>query len=159
MSLRVLVILTLLCLGCSASPALARGYGDGFGLGGVLLPDGNPVILGTTRLGDSIGLELGIGLDVFSDGDDADTDFVVAAALRKYWSVEDQFQPFFGGRASLLYVEHGKHEESLVGLSALVGGEYFLMRRVSVRGEVELGLYFGSIEIRTGTTLAAFMYF
>jgi len=158
MSMRVLVILAVLCLACSAPPALARGYGDGFGLGGVLIPDRNPVILGTTRLGDSVGLELGVGMDVVSDGGDADTDFIVGAAMRKYWNVEDQFQPFFGGRVSLLYVEHDRREESLVGLSALVGGEYFVMKRVSLRGEVELGFYFGSIEIRTGTTLAAFMY-
>jgi hypothetical protein len=158
MSVRTLVILTFVCLCSLASPALGRGYGDGFGLGGVLVPPGDPVILGTTRLGDSVGLEVGVGLDVVSDGDEEDTDFVVGAAMRKYWSVEEQFQPFFGGRASLLYVEHGNRDETLVGLSALVGGEYFLTRRVSLRGEVELGLYFGSIEIRTGTTLAAFMY-
>ena len=115
------------------------------------------MILGTTRLGDSIGLELGVGLDVVSDGDETATDFVVGAAMRKYWSVEDQFQPFFGGRVSLLYVERST-EETLVGVSTLVGGEYFLSRRVSLRGEIELGLYFGSIEMRTGTTLAAFMY-
>lgn len=157
MSLRVLVILAALCLACTTSPALARGYGEGFGLGGVLVPGGDPVILGTTRLGDSIGLELGVGLDVVSDGDDTATDFAVGAALRKFWSVEDQFQPFFGGRVSLLYVERSR-EETLVGLSTLVGGEYFLTRRVSIRGEVELGLYFGSVELRTGTTLAAFMY-
>jgi hypothetical protein len=158
MSMRVLVILAVLSLACTAPPALARGYGDGFGLGGILLPDGDPAVLGTTRLGDSVGLEIGVGLDVVSDGGDADTDFIVAAAMRKYWDVEDQFQPFFGGRASLLYIERDDHEDTLVGLSALVGGEYFLSRRVSVRGELELGFYFGSIEIRTGTTLAAFMY-
>jgi hypothetical protein len=158
MSMRVLVVLAVLCLTLSASPALARGYGDGFGLGGVLLPDGDPAILGTTRLGDSIGLEFAFGLDVVSDNGDADTDFVVGAAMRKYWSVDDQFQPFFGGRASLLYVDHAGHEETLIGLSALVGGEYFVTRRVSLRGDVELGFYFGSVEIRTGTTLAAFMY-
>lgn len=158
MSIRVLAFLALLSLACSASPALARGYGDGFGVGGVLLPDGDPALLGTTRLGDSVGLEVAIGLDVVSDGDDEDTEFVAAGAMRKYWSVEDQLQPFFGGRASLLYQEHGDHEESLFGLSALVGGEYFLSRRLSLRGEIELGIYFGSIEVRTGTTLAAFMY-
>jgi hypothetical protein len=156
--MRTLVIAALLLVACAASPALARGYGDGFGLGGVLVPDGDPVILGTSRLGDSVGLEVGVGLDAFSNDDVSSTDFVVGVAMRKYWSVEDQFQPFFGGRASLLYVERDEHEDTLVGLSALVGGEYFLTKRVSVRGEVELGLYFGSIEIRTGTTLAAFMY-
>lgn len=157
MSLRVFVILAVVCLTSIPSPALARGYGDGFGLGGILAPGGDPVILGTTRLGDSVGLEIGVGFRVASDGDDTDTDFVVGAALRKYWIVEEQFQPFFGGRVSLLYVDRRK-EETLVGLSGLVGGEYFVTRRVSLRGEVELGLYFGSIEIRTGTTLAAFMY-
>ena len=158
MSVRNFVILTTLCLCSVASPALARGYGDGFGLGGVLVPPGDPVILGTTRLGDSVGVEVGVGLDVVSEGDDTDTGFVVGFAMRKYWSTAEQFQPFFGGRAGLIYVDKGGHEDTLVGLSALVGSEYFLTRRVSLRGEVELGLYFGSIEIRTGTTLAAFMY-
>jgi hypothetical protein len=158
MSVRTLVILTALCLCSLASPALSRGYGDGFGLGGVLVPPGDPAILGTTRLGETLGLEVGVGLDVVSDQDVTDTGFVVGVAMREYWNVEDQLQPFFGGRASLVYVDQDGRDDTLVGLSALVGGEYFLTRRVSLLGEVELGLYFGSVEIRTGTRLAAFMY-
>lgn len=157
MSARVVVVLSLLCLICLLSAAPAAGYGDGFALGGVLMPRGDPVVLGGTRLGDSIGLEVGIGIDVVSDDDDTTSDFVVSAAMRQFWRTEEEFQPFFGGRASLIYMENGK-DETLVGLSGLLGGEYFVTKRLSIRGEVDLGLYFGSIRIRTGTALAAFMY-
>jgi len=157
MSARVVVILSLLCLVCLTSTAPAAGYGEGFGFGGVLMPSGDPVILGSTRLGDSIGLEVGVGIDVMSEDDDTTSDFIVSVAMRQFWKTEEQFQPFFGGRTSLVYVEDG-NDETLIGVSGLLGGEYFVTKRVSIRGEVDLGIYFGSIRVRTGTALAAFMY-
>jgi hypothetical protein len=157
MSARGIVILSLLCLVSLSFTALAADYGDGFAVGGVLMPSGDPVILGGTRLGDAMGLEVGVGIDVVSEDDDRTSDFIVSGAMRRFWKTEEQFQPFFGGRLSLLYVEDG-NDETLIGLSVLFGGEYFVSKRVSIRGEIDLGIYFGSIRVRTGTALGAFMY-
>jgi hypothetical protein len=163
MVVRVLASVALACLFCLPCAAAPRDYGEGFGIGGVLLPDGNPMILGTSRLGDSLSLEVGIGLDVFSNDDDSSSDFAFRAGMRKFWNVDGQFQPFFGGRVSLLHLErdrgdHPSVEDTLFGFGAALGGEYFVTRRVSLLGEVGVGLFFGSIELRTGSSLAAFMY-
>lgn len=141
----------------------AQSYGDGLGLGGVLLPDdGSLIILGTSRLGQSLGVELGVGLDLYDNDNTSSTNVGVALGLRKFWNTESAFQPFFGGRLSLAHSswDYGQTEgdDTTVGLSALLGGEYFVTRHVSIEGEVGAGIYFGSFRLATGTRLAAFMY-
>lgn len=156
----VCVLLSVLVL-----PAVcgAQSYGDGLGIGGVLLPeDGNLVILGTSRLGQSLGIEMGVGLDIYDNDNASSTDVGVTLALKKFWNTEGAFQPFFGGRFSLMHSswEYGQAdgEDTTVGLSALLGGEYFVTRRVSLEGEVGVGIHFGSFGLATGSRLAAFMY-
>ena len=154
-----------LLLGVLALPlaASAQNYGDGFGVGGVLIPDeGNLIILGTSRLGESLALELGVGLDLFDNDNTSTTDVGITVGARKYWSTEGAFQPFFGGRVSLMHSAwdhaHSEGDDTTFGLSATLGGEYFLSKRVSVQGEVGVGMFFGSFRFSTGTRLAAFMY-
>lgn len=144
--------------------AAAQSYGEGFGVGGVLLPSGSSTILATTRLGDALALEVGLGLDVFDDGDYSSSDFGVSGALKKFWNTEGNFQPFVGGRVSLSHSSFdygelmGSGDETVFGFSGVIGGEYFVTRRVSIDGEVGAGMFFGSIHISTGSRLAAFLY-
>jgi hypothetical protein len=162
MTRRSLVLVTALAL--TALPSLAAAqhtYGDGFGIGGVLLPSGSPTLLGITRIGDSLGLEFSLGLNVQDDGDFSSTDIGAAVAVKKYLTDRKQFQPFFGGRFGF---HHGRDngrddvDDTLFGVAAILGGEYFVTRKLSFEGELGFRLYFGSIEIGTGTRLAALFY-
>ncbi|MFH1501528.1 MAG: hypothetical protein ABIG03_00640 [Candidatus Eisenbacteria bacterium] len=157
-------LLALLAVGVLAIPlaASAQKYGDGFGLGGILLPSGSATILGTTRLGEELGLEIGVGVDLYDDDGHSSSDFGVSAALKKFWSVESSFQPYAGARFGLAHSSYdhgaGDHDQTLFGFTAFIGGEYFVTKRVSLDGEVGAGMFFGSFHLRTGSRLAAFLY-
>jgi hypothetical protein len=159
-----LVLLAVLVAAVLVAPvaALAQNYGDGFGLGGVLLPSGSPIILGATRLGESLGLELGVGIDLLDNDNRSSSDFGVSAALKKFWQTENVLQPYAGGRVSLFHssdeVGDTETDETLFGFTAFVGGEYFVTKRLSVDGEFGAGMFFGSFRLSTGTRLAAFLY-
>ena len=163
MTTRGLVLITALAL--TALPSLASAqhtYGDGFGIGGVLLPSGSPTLLGITRIGDSLGLEFSLGLDFQDDGDFSETDVGAGVAVKKYLTDRKQFQPFFGGRFGFHHHSRdtGRDEmnDTRLGVAALLGGEYFITRKLSFEGELSFRLYFGSVEIGTGTRLAALFY-
>ena len=163
MTTRSLVLITALAL--TALPPLAAAqhtYGDGFGIGGVLLPSGSPVLLGTTRVGDSLGLEFSLGLDVWDDGDYSETVLGAGVAVKKYLTDRKQFQPFFGGRFGFHHHSHDRGRDEVndtrLGVTALLGGEYFITRKLSLECELGFKLYFGSTEIGTGTRLAALFY-
>jgi hypothetical protein len=159
-------VLMVLAAGILAFPAAvcAQSYGDGFGVGGVLLPSGASTVLATTRLGDALALEVGLGLNVYDDSGNSSSDLGVSAALKKFWSTENNFQPFVGGRVSLSHSSYdngelmGKGDDTQFGFEGVLGGEYFVTRRLSIDGEVGVGMYFGSFTIGTGTRLAAFLY-
>ncbi len=163
MTRRSLVLVTALAL--TALPSLAAAqhtYGDGVGIGGVLLPSGSPTLLGITRIGDSLGLEFSLGFDVEDDGDFSETDVEAGVAVKRYLTDRKQFQPFFGGRFGFHHHsrDNGRDEvnDTRLGVTALLGGEYFITRKLSFEGELGFKLYFGSIEIGTGTRLAALFY-
>ncbi len=159
MTRRSLVLVTALALAALPSLAAAQhSYGDGFGIGGVLLPSGSPTLLGITRIGDSLGLEFSVGLDVQNDGDFSSTDIGAGVAVKKYLTDRKQFQPFFGGRFGFRHSSREDVSDTLLGVTAILGGEYFVTRRLSVEGELGFRLYFGSVEIGTGTRLAALFY-
>ena len=163
MTTRGLVLITALAL--TALPSLAaaqHSYGDGFGIGGVLLPSGSPTLLGITRIGDSLGLEVSIGLDIEDDGGSSSTDVGAAVGVKKYLTDQKQFQPFLGGRFG--FHHHSRNngtidvDDTKFGVTAVLGGEYFVTRKLSFEGELSFRLYFGSVEIGTGTRLAALFY-
>ena len=163
MTRRSLVLVAALAL--TALPSLAaaqHSYGDGFGVGGVLLPSGSPTLLGITRIGDSLGLEFSGGLDVQDDGSFSSTDVGAGVGVKKYLTDRKQFQPFFGGRFGFHHHsrDNGRDEvnDTRFGVTAILGGEYFITRELSFEGELNFDLYFGSIEIGTGTRLAALFY-
>ena len=163
MTRRSLVLVTALALTVLPSLAAAQHtYGDGFGIGGVLLPSGSPTLLGITRIGDSLALEFSVGLDVRDDGDFSSTDVGAAVAVKKYLTDRKQFQPFFGGRFGFHHHsrDNGRDDvnDTRFGVTAILGGEYFVTRKLSFEGELGFRLYFGSIEIGTGTRLAALFY-
>lgn len=146
-------------------PSLAaaqRSYGDGFGVGGVLLPSEAPALLGTTRIGDALGLELALALDIIDDDNNSTADVYAGCAVKNYLTEFKQFQPFVGGR---FFIEHYSADRANVetddtrfGIAALLGGEYFVTRQISFEGEMGFGIAFGSFELATSTRLAALFY-
>jgi len=159
-------LLAVLAVCVVSFPVVASGqsYGDGFGVGGVLLPSGASTLLGVTRLGDSLGLEVGLGLNMVDDDDYSTTDLGLSAALKKYWNVDSSLQPFIGGQVSIMHSSFdygefgGDGDDTTFGFRGIIGGEYFVTRRASIEGQVGAGMFFGSFHISTGSRLAAFLY-
>ena len=163
MSNRSLAVFALIALVALPGVAAAqRNYGDGFGVGGVLLPSGSPTLLGTTRIGDSLGLEFSLALDVLDDDNTSVTNLGAGIGVKKYLSERKQFQPFVGGRFGFHHysADYGNTDvdDTRFGITAVLGGEYFVTRQLSVEGEIGFGIYFGSVELATGTRLAALFY-
>ena len=163
MTRRSLVLVTALALTVLPSLAAAQhSYGDGFGIGGVLLPSGSPTLLGITRIGDSLGLEFSVALNVQDDGSFSSSDLGAAVGVKKYLTDRKQFQPFFGGRFGFHHYSRDNGnvdvDDTRFGVTAVLGGEYFITRKLSFEGELCFDLYFGSIEIGTGSRLAALFY-
>lgn len=159
MTRRSLVLVAALAL--TALPSLAaaqQSYGDGFGIGGVLLPSGSPILLGTTRIGDDLGVEFALELTVFDDRSSSVTDIGATVGLKKYLTDRKQFQPFMGGRFGFHHHSTDKVDDTRFGVTGVVGGEYFITRQLSFEGEVGFDLYFGSIQLGTCTRLAALFY-
>ena len=103
-----------------------------------------------------------VHLSVHSDRLGLDTTYRAQNKNCSIQNTEGAFQPFFGGHVDLIYTEcdcgQDESEDTRIGMSAVVGGEYFVTRRVSLEGEVGAGIYFGSFGLETSTRLAAFMY-
>lgn len=167
MSTRTLV---LLLLGLLLLPTLAsaQSYGDGFAVGGVLLPSGSNTLVAKTRLGDGIGLEVEVGISTFSEDDFSTSDLSLGAGALFYTGSTDKLQPYWGGRFRLGYAsidmpetEHGQGGEdsdTTFGVMGVFGAEYFITKHLSVEGEAGLGIHFGSLSIRTETRLAGYLY-
>ena len=137
-------------------------YGDGFGIGGVLLPSGSPTLLGTTKIGEDLGLEFLFELRVVDDDNNSSTDLGAGIGIKKYLTDRKQFQPFVGGRFGFRHVSrdygNGDVDDTRFGLTGCLGGEYFITRTLSVEGQIGFDLYFGSVELGTSTRLAALFY-
>jgi hypothetical protein len=161
MARRKIVLLCLVFVLALPTLGRAQNYGDGFAIGGVLVPD-SPAILAASRLGDSMGLELGFGLSLYDGEGTSSTTLSLSGAVKRYWSTGGNFQPYIGGLATLAHSSldegEGEANDTLFGFGAVLGGEYFLSRRVSLDGNVGVNLMFGSFSLSTGTRLAAFMY-
>lgn len=163
MARRGFTFVAVLALSILPSVACAQHtYGDGFGIGGVLLPSGSPVLVGLTRIGDSLGLEFNLELRVVDDDGHSETELGAAVGVKRYLTDRKQFQPFVGGRFGFQHysvdTQHGDIEDTRFGLTGVLGGEYFITRQISVEGEIGFDLYFGSVELGTGTRLAALFY-
>jgi opacity protein-like surface antigen len=163
MAMRVFAFVAVLALSVLPSVASAQhSYGDGFGIGGVLLPSGSPTLVGLTRIGDSLGLEFNLELRVIDDDGRSETSLGAGVGVKRYLTDRKQFQPFVGGRFGFdhysIDTPHGDTEDTRFGLTAVLGGEYFITRQISVEGEISFDLYFGSVELGTGTRLAALFY-
>jgi len=163
MTARRLVLLTALAVAALPIAAAAQhGYGDGFGIGGVLLPSGSPTLLGTSRVGDSLGLEFSLSLDVMDDDHTSVSDIGAGLGVKRYLTERKQFQPFVGGRLAVDHHSydngHNDVEDTQFGVAAVLGGEYFVTRQISFEGEMNFGISFGSFHLRTGTRLAAIFY-
>lgn len=157
--------LTLVAAAIILVPAVSAAqynYGDGFGIGGVLLPSGSPTLLATTRIGDSMGLEFSLSLEVFDDDNTSTTDIESGIGIRKFLGDRSQFQPYLGGRFGVLHRSYdfggGNVDDTQFGVTAAVGGEYFVTRKLSFEGQIEFGVYFGSFSLGTGSRLAALFY-
>jgi hypothetical protein len=160
--LAVCVVSISIALALAGPASAQRDYGDGFAIGGVLLPSGSPQLLANTRIGDAMGLELGVGFDI-EDGDAISrTDLEAGIGLKYYMTGRNQFQSFIGGRFGMRHsswdLGDGDEEDTRFGVSAFLGGEYFVNRNLSVEGALEFNMFFGSVELETGSRLAAFFY-
>jgi hypothetical protein len=163
MTVRRLVVLTALAIAAlPISAAAQHGYGDGFGIGGVLLPSGSPTLLGTSRIGDKLGLEFSLSLDIMDDDHTSASEIGAGIGVKRYLTERKQFQPFVGGRLAVDHNSydngHGDVEDTQFGAAAVLGGEYFVTRQISFEGEMNFGVSFGSFHLRTGTRLAAIFY-
>jgi len=175
MATRGLVILLLCVLITLPALASAQTYGDGLGIGGILLPSGSGTLLGKMRLGDALGIEAMIGLSTFSDDGNSSSDFELGIGALLHQNAGSQIQPYFGGRFTIQNTSsdydvdfeiptradtRGDDGDShtTFGLIGVVGAEYFVTKKVSLEGEIGLGLHFGSFSMSTNTTLGAFLY-
>jgi len=160
---RMLVILALVALAAPAAVS-AQEYGDGVGIGGVFLPSGSTTLVGKTRIGDEVGIEVELAFATEDDDRGSETDFGLGVGLLKYWNAGNEVQPFVGGRVGVGYVSYDYGEQGGEGddtdfvLAAVLGAEYFVNRRLSIEGEADLRLVFGSFGMSTGTRLGAFLY-
>lgn len=158
----VCMVSLALALTLAGAASAQREYGDGFAIGGVLLPSGSPQLLANTRIGESTGIELAAGFDI-EDGDRVSrTELEAGIGLKYYMRGRDQFQPFVGGRFGMRHaswdVAGEDDEETRFGVSAILGGEFFVNRKLSLEGGLEFSMFFGSVELETGSRLAAFFY-
>lgn len=163
MSIRGILVCAALCLLVLPSEALAQNYGDGFGVGGVLLPSGAGTLLAKTRVGSSLGIEAALSLSTFSNGGSSASDFSIGAGVLQHWNTDSQLQPYVGARFDIANssVKLGETDESdtTFGLFGVLGAEYFVTKRLSLEGEAAVGFRFGSFSMNTGTRLAALLYF
>jgi hypothetical protein len=107
-------------------------------------------------------LEFDLELRVVDDDGHSETALGAGIGLKKYLTDRKQFQPFVGGRFGFNHYSNdtpvGDTEDTRFGVTAALGGEYFITRQISVEGEIGFDLYFGSVELGTGTRLAALFY-
>jgi hypothetical protein len=180
MSLRTLTALVVISLLLFPLLAAAGSYGDGFAVGGILLPSGSGTVIGKTRLGDNMAIEVALSLATWSDSGNSSSDIGFGAGVLLLSGTESQFQPYWGGRLSIGHTsggmgdggfdpadwrsgderndDGGDDSHTTFGISGVFGAEYFITKRLSLEGEVGLGMYFGSFSLATETTLAGFIY-
>lgn len=153
-------------IGLAAAPAVAsaQDYGDGMGIGGVLLPSGSSVLVGKTRLGNELGFEIELAFASMSNDDTSSTNLGVGAGILKHWNQGNEVQPYVGGRLGISHSSSdmgdfgGESDETSFYLGAALGAEYFVTKKVSIEGEAGVRIIFGSLGIETGTRLAALLY-
>jgi opacity protein-like surface antigen len=162
----------LLLVGLLLLPALASAqtYGDGFAVGGVLLPSGAGTIVAKTSMGDDLDIEIEFGLATFSDGDYSSSDLSIGAGALFYTGSSDKFQPYWGARFRLGHessdmpvfelprADTDSDSHTTFGLVGVFGAEYFITKNLSFEGEAGIGAYFGSFSLMTETRLAGFIY-
>ncbi len=177
MATRWLVVLVLVGLFAFPCVAPAQSYGDGFGVGGLLLPSSSAgTIVGKTRLGESLGLEVSFGLNSYSSDGSSSTSFTLGVGALVHMNTTGQFQPYWGGRASIANSSgsgtggfewdwrqqredrNGDSSSTTFGLTGVFGAEYFITKKLSLEGEIGLGMYFGSFSIASETRFGGFIY-
>lgn len=157
------VALTLVLLLSLPLNAAAAGYGQGFAVGGTLLPSELNTLVAKMRLGDALGIEAGVALSTFTNDDDSEAEFEVGLGMLVHSRTETQLQPFWGGRFVISHesIDAGPVDESetTFGVVAVLGAEYFVTKNLSLEGDVGLGMHFGSLSLGTETRLAGLLYF
>ncbi|MBM3307938.1 MAG: hypothetical protein FJY74_06405 [Candidatus Eisenbacteria bacterium] len=161
---RVVLLWTAALLAAAPAAAPAQNYGDGLAIGGVLLPSGSTQLLGKTRFGEEIGLEVELAFSSSSDDRVSSTSLGLGVGVLSHWNLGNQVQPFVCGRAGIAHSSSdtgepgGDRDHTSVYIGAGLGAEYFVNRRLSIEGEASLRILFGSLGIETGTRLAALLY-
>ncbi len=179
MSFRTLMVLVVISSLLFPLLAAAQSYGDGFAVGGILLPSGTGTIIGKTRLGDNMALEVALSLSTWSDSGNSSSDIGFGAGVLFLNGTDSKFQPYWGGRVSIGHTSGGvggyefdpsdwrdgderdgggDDSHTTFGIIGVFGAEYFITKRLSIEGEVGLGMYFGSFSLATETAVAGFIY-
>lgn len=161
---RALFVWALIGLAAAPAAVSAQDYGDGLGIGGVLLPSGSTLLLGKTRIGSEFGLEIEIAFSSMSNDNASSTDLGLGAGILKHWNQGNEVQPYVAGRLGISHYSSdmgefgGKSDETSFYVGAALGAEYFVTRKISLEGEAGVRLIFGSLGIATGTRLGALLY-
>jgi len=159
-----LLICVLVGLAGAPVAASAQDYGDGLGIGGVLLPSGSTLLLGKTRVGSEFGVEVEVAFSSMSDDETSSTDLGLGVGLLKHWNQGNEVQPYVCGRVGIGHTSmdlgegYDESDETNFYIGAGLGAEYFVTKKLSIEGEAGVRLIFGSIGIATGTRLAALLY-
>jgi hypothetical protein len=162
---RSVFVVALAALALTPAVSSAQDYGDGIGIGGVLLPSGSTLLVGKTRLGPEFGIEVELAFSSMSNDDTSSTDLGVGVGALKHWNQGNEVQPYFGARMGIGHTSAdlgegygGETDETSFYVGAALGAEYFVTKRLSLEGEAGVRLIFGSLGIATGTRLAALLY-
>jgi hypothetical protein len=161
---RALFVWILVGLAAAPVAASAQDYGDGLGIGGVLLPSGSTLLVGKTRIGGDLGLEIELAFASMSNDDTSSTDLGLGVGVLQHWNQGNEVQPYFAGRLGVGHSSSdmgdfgGESDETSFYVGAALGAEYFVTKKVSLEGEAGVRLIFGSLGIATGTRLAALLY-
>jgi hypothetical protein len=161
---RALLVSVLIGLAAASAVASAQEYGDGLGIGGVLLPSGSTLLLGKTRIGNELGLEIELAFASMSNDNTSSTDLGLGAGILKHWNQGNEVQPYVAGRLGIGHSSSdmgdfgGESDETSFYVGAALGADYFVTKKVSLEGEAGVRLIFGSLGIATGSRLAALLY-
>jgi opacity protein-like surface antigen len=162
---RALFVWVLIGLAAAPGAVSAQEYGDGLGIGGVLLPSGSTLLLGKTRLGNELGLEIEVAFASMSNDNRSSTDLGLGVGVLKHWNQGNEVQPYVGGRMGIAHSSSdmgeqfgGESDETSFYVGAALGAEYFVTKKLSLEGEAGVRIIFGSLGIETGTRLGALLY-
>lgn len=146
------------------TPCWAQGKQGKLGIGikDTISSEDSFIIGGRYWLSEKVSLDGNFGFQFRDpeDGDDQERLFI-GFGINQYLSTQGKFNPFIGVDFSVESYDPGRGESrTSSGLDGKFGGEYFLVERFSLSGEILLRLRFGEdTELGTDGRLGIIFYF